>query len=123
MDMDRFKSCADAELLERTLRDPQAFGSVDPFAEGFLCVGSAKLAIGSKKFAAPIGTSWGTTEPKRLFNGGDPAQTWSRSIGRAGGLVGRLVRPSPERQTAVVHCLTNGSRNADLLRPLGCRRS
>jgi hypothetical protein len=34
---------------------------------------SAKLVIGSKKYAAPVGQGWGTTEPRKLFNGGDPA--------------------------------------------------
>ncbi len=34
---------------------------------------NAKLIIGSKKYAAPIGQGWGTSEPKKLFNGGDPA--------------------------------------------------
>lgn len=36
-------------------------------------IAGAKLVIGSKKYAAPIGTGWGTAEPRKLFNGGDPA--------------------------------------------------
>jgi hypothetical protein len=36
-------------------------------------IGSAKLVIGSKEYAAPIGQGWGAAEPRELFNGGDPA--------------------------------------------------
>lgn len=39
--------------------------------------------LGSKKFAAPYGSGWGTAHPKSLFNGGDPSGsissiTWHR---------------------------------------------
>ena len=35
--------------------------------------GAGKLVIGSKVFQTPIGRGWGTTEPKRLYNGGVPS--------------------------------------------------
>lgn len=71
------------ELLTRMRRLGLLFAAVCVVGlSGVLASGPAQAqqrqhrvvpVLGSKKFAAPYGSGWGTAHPKEIFNGGDPS--------------------------------------------------